>query len=142
MALFLTAAASRKLYYRPSYLAINIFFISLKGYRGNFRKYTHGEVDRLEAPYDVTSLMHLPKNSWSTNGRNTIQSRAGPHVTLGQRKGLSVVDQQQLNQLYKCKNNRGKEKIVIYHGEERVAIVVLLRFLVFSEKEKCTNAVL
>ncbi|XP_067039270.1 zinc metalloproteinase nas-4-like isoform X2 [Acropora muricata] len=77
------------------------------GYRRNFRKYSHGEVDRLDAPYDVTSLMHLPRNSWSNNGRNTIQSRAGSHITLGQRKGLSVVDQQQLNQLYKCKNNRG-----------------------------------
>ena len=83
--------------------------------------------------------MHLPKNSWSNNGRNTIQSRAGPHITLGQRKGLSVVDQQQLNQLYKCKNNRGKEKIVVDHGEERV---VLLCVLVFSENEKCTSSVL
>lgn len=113
--------------------------VSLKGYRRNFRKYSHGEVDRLDAPYDVTSLMHLPKNSWSNNGRNTIQSRAGSHITLGQRKGLSVVDQQQLNQLYKCKNNRGKEKIFIDHGEERVACVVLLCVLVFSENEKCTS---
>ncbi|XP_068702113.1 astacin-like metalloprotease toxin 1 isoform X2 [Montipora foliosa] len=76
-------------------------------YRQNFKKYSHGEVDRLGAPYDVTSLMHLPKKSWSNNGRNTIQSRAGPHVILGQRRALSVVDEQQLNQLYKCSNNRG-----------------------------------
>ncbi|CAH3014487.1 unnamed protein product [Porites evermanni] len=77
------------------------------GFEGNFRKYSHGQVDRLGAPYDYTSLMHLPRNSWSVNGRNTIESRAGPHVVMGQRKGLSVVDRQQLNQLYKCSNNRG-----------------------------------
>lgn len=84
------------------------------GYEGNFRKYSHGQVDRLGAPYDTTSLMHLPRNSWSTNGRNTIESRAGTHVVLGQMQGLTVVDKQQLNQLYKCKNNYGKKYSVFY----------------------------
>lgn len=88
---------------------LSVFSI-LSGYEKNFRKYSHGEVDRLGAPYDVTSIMHLPRNSWSKYaGRNTIESRAGAHVVLGQRQGLSVVDKQQLNQLYKCGNNRGKE---------------------------------
>lgn len=72
-------------------------------------KYSHGQVDRLGAPYDVTSLMHLPRSSWSRNGRNTIESRAGAHVVLGQRRGLSVVDKQQLNQLYRCGSNQGKK---------------------------------
>ena len=53
--------------------------------------------------------MHLPRNSWSRNGRNTIESRAGAYVVLGQQRGLSVVDKQQLNQLYKCSNNYGKK---------------------------------
>ena len=84
------------------------------GYEENFRKYSHGQVDRLGAPYDTTSLMHVPRTSWSRNGRNTIESRAGAHVVLGQMQGLSVVDKQQLNQLYKCTNNHGKKFSVCY----------------------------
>ena len=91
-----------------------VFLYFSIGYEGNFKKYSHGQVDRLGAPYDTTSLMHLPRNSWSTNGRNTIESRAGAHVVLGQMLGLSVVDKQQLNQLYKCKNNYGKKHTVFY----------------------------
>ena len=65
-------------------------------------------MDRLGAPYDVTSVMHVPRRSWSRNGRNTIESRAGAHVVLGQQRGLSVVDKQQLNQLYNCGGNKGR----------------------------------
>lgn len=90
-----------------------LLYLSI-GYEQNFRKYSHGQVDRLGAPYDKTSLMHLPRNSWSRNGKNTIESRAGAHVVLGQMYGLSVVDKQQLNQLYKCKNNYGKKYSVFY----------------------------
>ena len=78
------------------------------GFERNFRKYSHGQVDRLGAPYDVTSVMHVPRGSWSRNGRNTIESRAGAHVVLGQQRGLSVVDKQQLNQLYNCGGNKGR----------------------------------
>ena len=78
------------------------------GFERNFRKYSHGQVDRLGAPYDVTSVMHVPRGSWSRNGRNTIESRAGAHVVLGQQGGLSVVDKQQLNQLYNCGGNKGR----------------------------------
>ena len=79
------------------------------GFERNFKKYSHGQVDRLGAPYDTKSIMHLPRNSWSRNRMNTIESRAGAHVVLGQMYGLSEVDKQQLNQLYKCKNNYGKK---------------------------------
>lgn len=78
------------------------------GFERNFRKYSHGQVDRLGAPYDVTSVMHVPRRSWSRNGRNTIESRAGAHVVLGQQRGLSVVDKQQLNQLYNCGGKKGR----------------------------------
>ncbi|PFX33047.1 zinc metalloproteinase nas-15-like [Stylophora pistillata] len=77
------------------------------GFERNFRKYSHGQADRLGAPYDVTSVMHVPRRSWSRNGKNTIESRAGAHVVLGQQRGLSVVDKQQLNQLYNCGSNKG-----------------------------------
>lgn len=74
----------------------------------NFQKFSHAQVDRLGAPYDVTSLMHLHRKSWSRNGLNTIEARAGAGVPLGRRDGLSVIDKQQINQLYKCSNNRGE----------------------------------
>lgn len=96
------------------YLSSKVLYFSI-GYERNFKKYSHGQVDRLGAPYDTTSLMHLPRNSWSRNGMNTLESRAGAHVVLGQMQDLSVVDKQQLNQLYKCTNNYdGKEYSVQY----------------------------
>lgn len=49
--------------------------------------------------------MHLPRNAWSKNGQNTIESRAGHAVVLGRTDGLSAIDQAQLNQLYKCPAN-------------------------------------
>ena len=77
-------------------------FFSLLGYEANFKKYNHGIVDRLEAPYDMTSLMHLPRNAFSKNGLNTLEARAGPNVPLGRRDRLSEIDKAQLNSLYSC----------------------------------------
>ena len=39
-------------------------------------------------------------------------------MKLGQQNGLSVVDKQQVNQLYKCSNNRGK--FIAYRGKGSV----------------------
>lgn len=86
---------------RDSYVVV-ISENIMKGYEANFKKYNHGIVDRLEAPYDMTSLMHLPRNAFSKNGLNTLEARAGPNVPLGGRDRLSEIDKAQLNSLYSC----------------------------------------
>ncbi|KAL9972737.1 hypothetical protein ACROYT_G019101 [Oculina patagonica] len=88
-------------YDRDSYVVVipqNI----ISGLEHNFQKYTHAEIDRLEAPYDMTSLMHLPGKAFSKNGFNTIEAREGTHVTLGRTNDLSEIDKAQLNLLYSC----------------------------------------
>ena len=72
------------------------------GYQHNFRKYTHGQIDLLEVPYDMTSLMHPPRHAFSKNGFNTIEARAGSYVHLGNTVGLSKIDKAQINLLYSC----------------------------------------
>ena len=46
--------------------------------------------------------MHLPQNAFSKNGFATLEGRAGSHVVLGSKSGLSEVDKAQLNLLYSC----------------------------------------
>ena len=71
------------------------------GLEHNFQKYTHAQIDRLEAPYDMESVMHLPGNAFSKNGLNTIEARAGSYIPLGS-DDLSEIDKAQLNLLYSC----------------------------------------
>ncbi|CAH3023748.1 unnamed protein product, partial [Porites evermanni] len=88
-------------YDRDSYVIVRQDNI-IQGYEANFQKYTHAQIDRLEAPYDMRSLMHLPQNAFSKNGFSTLEARAGSHVVLGSKSGLSEVDKAQLNLLYGC----------------------------------------
>ncbi|KAK2563444.1 Coagulation factor VIII [Acropora cervicornis] len=75
---------------------------SVFGYELNFHKYTHAQIDLLKAPYDMTSLMHPPRYAFSKNGLNTIEARAGSHVSLGNMINLSKIDKAQVNLLYGC----------------------------------------
>ena len=70
----------------------------------NFKKYYHGQIDHLNSPYDITSIMHLPRNAFSKSPRylNTIEARASAHIKLGETGKLSSVDKYQINALYKC----------------------------------------
>ena len=70
----------------------------------NFKKYYHGQIDHLNSPYDITSIMHLPRNAFSKSPRylNTIEARAGAHIKLGETGKLSSVGKYQINALYKC----------------------------------------
>ena len=69
----------------------------------NFQKYYHGQIDHLNSPYDITSIMHLPRKAFSKSPNlNTIEARAGAHIKLGETGRLSPVDKYQINALYKC----------------------------------------
>lgn len=69
----------------------------------NFNKYSHGEIDTLERPYDFQSIMHYGKYSFSVNGKPTIQSITNPSQSLGQRNGFTKNDVLEVNALYDCK---------------------------------------
>lgn len=99
----------------------------LTGYEINFQKYTHAQIDLLEAPYDMTSIMHLPRNAFSKNGLNTLEARAGSHVVLGESSDLSEIDKAQLNLLYSCTGYPS-----MYGGTATSSLFSVKRWLQFS----------
>lgn len=70
----------------------------------NFAKYSAAETNDLKSPYDVQSIMHYGRYSFSKNGEPTIVAIGQKEKTLGQRARLSNEDATQLNRLYKCKD--------------------------------------
>merc|ERR1719309_633139 len=66
----------------------------------NFNKYGRNTIDSLGTPYDYSSVMHYGSRSFSRNGRPTITAKKSG-VKLGQRSGLSAIDAQQMNLMYK-----------------------------------------
>jgi hypothetical protein len=78
----------------------------LDGNADQFGKYTASQVTTQGTRYDYASLMHYHGNLFSKNGNATIVSRRRPGEQLGQYVGLSKIDAQELNMLYKCKGER------------------------------------
>jgi hypothetical protein len=67
----------------------------------NFNKYTTSQVGLMHIPYDYGSVMHYSSTSFSINGQATIVPLQSG-VTIGQRKGLSDIDAQELREFYGC----------------------------------------
>ena len=65
-------------------------FSSDMGY--NFNKYSHGEVDTLNYPYDCNSVMLYKKHAFSRKGRATILEKGNSNIRLGQNRGFSQID--------------------------------------------------
>ena len=83
----------------------------------NFAKHQHQEDGY---PYDNESVMHYGDHAYSKNGKLTLKVLQGKQI-LGQRQGLSKMDQALLNAHY-CKNksNNGELEIVLERGLKTV----------------------
>ncbi|KAL9973970.1 hypothetical protein ACROYT_G020497 [Oculina patagonica] len=81
---------------------ITVIYANIRpGAARNFHKYPRSTIDSLGTRYDYGSLMHYSSTAFSRNGRPTIfVKRSG--VSIGQRRGLSTIDAQQANLLYKA----------------------------------------
>lgn len=80
-------------------LLLSSFFL---GKEHNFNKYNLREIDYLNEVYDMDSIMHYGKTSFSINGQPTIRAIGDPNKPLGQRNQFSNTDIAQLNALYDC----------------------------------------
>jgi len=66
----------------------------------NFNKKSYSQVDSLNTPYDYDSMMHYGKTAFG-NGRVTIITKDKRYQDrIGQRRGFSKVDIQQINKMY------------------------------------------
>ena len=80
----------------------SISFIFVPEHVKEFEIRTIGESTSLGQPYDLQSIMHYSKKAFSSNGGDTIQSKADPTMKLGNENSLSAVDVLQINLLYRC----------------------------------------
>ncbi|KAL9973971.1 hypothetical protein ACROYT_G020498 [Oculina patagonica] len=116
---------------RDTYITVNFGNIR-PGTERNFQKYPRSTIDSLGTRYDYGSLMHYGSTAFSKNGRPTIVPRRSG-VTIGQRQGLSSIDAQQANRLYKaqCARRGGScsdrtsrcsswRRLCAWHGAVRV----------------------
>ena len=77
-------------------------FWLFSGKEHNFNKYSLDQIDYLNEVYDVESILHYGKTSFSVNGKPTILAIGDPDKELGQRDGFSTTDIAQINALYDC----------------------------------------
>lgn len=98
-----------------------LIFLFLLGEDHNFAKYSRGESDDFSQNYDLGSIMHYGRLSFSKNGKPTIQAIDNPNQKLGQRDKLSVEDVIQLNKLYRCEGIYLFVFILETHSEEYLA---------------------
>ena len=80
----------------------SISFIFVPEHVKEFEIRTIGESTSLGQPYDLQSIMHYSNKAFSSNGGDTIQSKADPTMKLGNENSLSAVDVLQINLLYRC----------------------------------------
>jgi hypothetical protein len=69
----------------------------------NFGKVNPKIFGNFGTDYDLSSVMHYPKNAFSKNGKNTIVARNPlKALMMGQRIGLSSGDAKRINNMYQC----------------------------------------
>ncbi|XP_020902962.1 zinc metalloproteinase nas-4 [Exaiptasia diaphana] len=74
------------------------------GKEKNFRKYGHGQLDKLGLPYDTSSIMHYDRYLFSKSQKPTIVARGRPWIKLGGqlRGSMTSNDAREVNSLFNC----------------------------------------
>lgn len=88
---------------RQKYIRIKVENVK-KGFLHNFKQYSNQLISHFGTSYDIDSIMHYTKKSFSNNGKDTIET-IDPSLNdrMGQREGLSPGDIKRINNMYKCK---------------------------------------
>ena len=73
------------------------------GFQDQFYKNLPGESDTLGLSYDIYSIMHYDKNTFSSNGLDTIRPKAQNTGSFGNGRQLSALDIQKANKFYNCR---------------------------------------
>lgn len=95
----------REKYIRIKFENVNKEFVQ------NFKQYSNELISHFGTSYDVDSIMHYKKKSFSKNGKDTIET-IDPSLNnrIGQRAKLSPGDIKRINNMYKCGNKTSTKK--------------------------------
>lgn len=74
------------------------------GMEYNFDKYSWNDIQHLDIPYDLGSVMHYGTHAFSRGYGPTISPLDQSSTIMGQRAGLSPLDIEKINRLYSCKD--------------------------------------
>lgn len=74
-------------------------------YKSNFEKVSEWASTAYQVPYDINSVMHYPRYSFSKNGNETIVYKKNPSMQLGQRLGATQGDLEKVRRMYSCIGN-------------------------------------
>merc|ERR1719452_323841 len=86
---------------RDTYVRIALENIQ-DGKASNFNKYSASQITPFGEPYDYQSVMHYGAYAFSKNGQKTIERLDECDAPLGNEVGLSQIDINKLNKMYKC----------------------------------------
>ena len=81
------------------------------GMEYNFDKYTWNDIQSLEEPYDLGSVMHYGTHAFAKGFGPTIVPKDGSSLIMGQRAGLSETDLEKINKLYGCTQYLKKSRL-------------------------------
>ena len=72
-----------------------------RGLEDQFYKYRAGETDTLGLGYDIQSIMHYDRDTFSRDGSDTIRPKV-PGTSVGNAHQLSTLDIAKANRFYGC----------------------------------------
>ena len=72
------------------------------GLEDQFHKARNGETDTLGLGYDLQSIMHYNRGTFSRNGLDTIQPKDRRITSFGNARQLSPLDIAKANKFYNC----------------------------------------
>jgi len=87
-------------YDRDSHVKINLENVCCNA-GNNFNKYGPSQIQLLDEPYDLKSVMHYGEYAFSSNGQKTVEALDGTSP-LGNSDGFTSIDINKVNKLYQC----------------------------------------
>ena len=72
------------------------------GFEDQFEKFRPGETNTLGLGYDIQSIMHYDRNTFSRNGLDTIRPKDQSVSSFGNARRLSSLDIAKANKFYNC----------------------------------------
>ena len=72
------------------------------GLENQFEKFLPGETNTLGLGYDLNSIMHYSRNTFSRDGSDTIRPRNPSVTSFGNARRLSTLDIAKANRFYNC----------------------------------------